>query len=611
MSDINKKINYTSRNYVDVRGDLVNLLRLYYPDIFSDFNDSSVGQMLIDLNAAVADMLSFHTDRKFNETQLDNAEERSSVLNIARTLGLKIPGNRASVSVVDFSFNVPVFGDTFDIRYAPTIKYGARVSGGGQVFETISDIDFSSAFSSSGLPNRLIIPNFDNNNNLVNYTLVKREIVVNGITKVFRKVINVEDSIPFFELFLPDNNVLSVENVITFDNTSRTTAPTFEENEDFDLNWYEVDSLAEDKIFIDNGSYNISDTYIKRGKWVNIKKKFITEYTDKGFLKLTFGSGTDDLDMLEDIKNNNLNNLIKSFVNTTSLGLIPKPNTTMFVRYRVGGGSGTNVGVNVINTVDNVSIFTNGPLSQINNLVNQTLKVNNPLPAIGGQNQPSIEYIKKLIRFNFSSQNRAVVLKDYYSIISKMPGNFGTPYRIGLEEESNKINVHILTLNSDGKLRNTSNDILKENIATWLADYRMINDYVQILDGKIYNIGVQYDVYIDKKALRGEVFNNIINTTKEFFNISKQEMGENFYLGNLLEAINNVPNILNVINMRFFNKIGENKYSLNEVNMPYIDDDTREIDTSTFTLLGDISSMYEIKFPETDISVRFLDINLQ
>jgi hypothetical protein len=146
-------VNYTSRNFADIRTDLVNMVRQYYPDIFNDFNDASVGMMLLELNAAVGDMLSFNTDRMFQETQIDYAQERSSILSMARTFGLKIPGKRPSVTIVDFSVTIPVQGDTFDASYTPIIEAGAQVNGAGKVFETIYDIDFSSPFSVGGIPN--------------------------------------------------------------------------------------------------------------------------------------------------------------------------------------------------------------------------------------------------------------------------------------------------------------------------------------------------------------------------------------------------------------------------------------------------------------------------
>jgi hypothetical protein len=198
-----KKINYFARNFLDVRTELINYVKHFYPELYQDFNDASIGTMLIELNAATADMLSYHTDKMFTETQIDYAQERRSIMNIARTLGLKVPGKRSSITLVDFSITVPVFGDTFDIRYAPIVKFGAQVVGGGQTFETLDDIDFTSPYSTGGIPNRLIIPVINANNQITSYTLVKREIVSNGVTKVFKKVLGPNDSVPFLEIILP------------------------------------------------------------------------------------------------------------------------------------------------------------------------------------------------------------------------------------------------------------------------------------------------------------------------------------------------------------------------------------------------------------------------
>jgi len=127
-------VNYSSRNFVDIRTDLINYVKQYYPDIFNDFNDASVGMMLLELNAAVGDMLSYNTDRMFAETQIDYAQEKKSVLSLARTFGLKIPGRRASATIVDISITLPPFGDSFDVSYAPMLKSGSQVSGAGKIF---------------------------------------------------------------------------------------------------------------------------------------------------------------------------------------------------------------------------------------------------------------------------------------------------------------------------------------------------------------------------------------------------------------------------------------------------------------------------------------------
>jgi hypothetical protein len=581
------------------------MVRQYYPDIFNDFNDASVGMMLLELNAAVGDMLSFNTDRMYQETQIDYAQQRSSILSMARTFGLKIPGKRPSVTIVDFTVTVPVFGDTFDISYAPVIQAGAQVTGAGKVFETMYDIDFSSPFSIGGIPNRIITPNFNSNGVLINYTLTKREMVINGFTKIFKKIITTADVVPFLEVVLPDNNVLSVNSVITLDGTNYVTDPTNAQFLDENLKWYEVDALAEDKVFVEDFNKISDNPSVKPGKYVKVNQKFITEFTDLGFMKLIFGGGNQDVSSLCDFDvNPTMINQIGDFINNLSLGTTHTANTTLYVRYRVGGGADTNLGQGVLNTVGLATIIVNGVDNTINNTVRSSLTVNNPIPALGGRDEPSIEEIRNLVRYNFSAQNRAVTIKDYQSRIALMPSQFGVPFRTGVFEEQNKIKIYIIGLNSDGTLNNSSTTAIKDNIATYLSDYRMLNDYIEISDARIVNLSFQIDVYIDKKYPQSQIVSQIITSVSNYMNINNFDMGENIYLSNLLENVNNVAGVLNVIDMRVYNLVG-GRYSLNEISQPYIDTATRQIDISdNYTLFGEPTTMFEIRFPATDIIVR-------
>lgn len=602
----NQGINYTSRNFSDIRSGLIDMVKQYYPDIFNDYNDASVGMMLLELNAAVGDMLSFNTDRMFQETQIDYAQERSSVLSLARTFGLKIPGKRPSITIVDFSVTIPVFGDTFDISYTPIIAGGSQVTGAGKVFETTNDINFSSPFTVGGIPNRLIIPNFDANNNLINYTLVKREIVINGYTKIFKKVVTSSDVRPFIEIVLPDNNVLSIDSMITLDGTNFVKNPAPEQFLDLDKRWFEMDSLAEDKIFIEDNSRITDNAGVTPGKWISVTRKFITEYTDLGFIKLILGGGTQDTSSICDFDTNKpLVNQIGDFINNLSLGVTPTANTTMFIKYRVGGGSDSNIGVNVLKGLGIINISVNGNNETMNNAVKSSLKVNNVFPALGGRNIPSIDEIKNMVRYNFASQNRAVTIKDYQSRISLMPGKFGVPFRSGVFEEQNKIKVYVLGLDNNSKLTNTSTSALKDNISEYLSDYRMLNDYVQITNGRIINLSFQVDLYVDKKVPQSQIISQVVLAIQTYMDINKFQMGDNIYLSNLIEIINNVGGVTNVIDLRVYNKVGGSKYSLNEISQPYIDTFTRQIDTSgDYTLFGEPTSLFEVKYPTTDIEIR-------
>lgn len=601
-----KKINYYSRNFSDVRSELISFVKEYYPDIFNDFNDASVGMMLLELNAAVGDMLSFNTDRMFQETQIDFAQERSSLLSMARTFGLRVPGKKPSVTIVDFSVTVPVLGDTFDISYCPLVSIGAQVSGAGKIFETKDEIDFTSPFTTGGVPNRIIIPNVDNNGNIVNYTITKREMVVNGVTKVFNRTISSSDVKPFFEVILPDNDILSINSIITLEGTNYSTNPTTGQFYDEDIRWYEVNALADDIIFTPDNTKLSDNSTIKPGKFKRANQRFIREYTDNGFTKIIFGGGSEDISALCDFDvNKQLVGRIGDFINNTSLGLTVSANNTVFVSYRVGGGADSNIGPNTINTVTKKEMFINGSNQNINQEVRNSLKVSNPLPAIGGKDEPSIEELRNLVRYNFASQERCVTIEDYKTRIALMPGEFGIPFRNNVMEEQNKIKIYTLTLDNNSKLSTKSTSTLKENIATYLSDYRMLNDYIEVDNGTVYNLGFEVDLFVDKQFSQSEIITEVISNITEYFNIDKWGMGDNIYIAQLIENINNVSGVLNVIDLRVYNKVGEGKYSSNEIPQPYIDDTTRQIDLlGEYTLYGDPIGMFEIKYPENDVRIR-------
>lgn len=601
-----KKINYSSRNFADIRTELITFVRQYYPDIFNDFNDASVGMMLLELNAAVGDMLSFNTDRMFQETQIDFAQERKSILSMARTFGLKVPGKRPSVSIVDYTVTVPVLGDTWDISYAPIIRQGSQVSGAGKVFENINDIDFSNPFTIGGIPNRLIVPTINSNGNIANYKITKREMVTNGVTKIFKRIITPADSRPFLEVILPDNDVLSISSVITLEGTNYTKSPNLDQFLDDNLRWYEMDALAESKVFVGDDSKVSDNSGVKPGKFIDVDRRFIREYTDLGFTKIIFGGGSEDISALCEFDTNaSLVTKIGDFINNTSLGVTLPPNYTMYIQYRVGGGSDSNIGPNTITNKGTMNIVINGSNAITNNNVQQSLRVNNPIPALGGKNEPSVEELKNLVRYNFAAQNRCVTIKDYQSRISLMPGEFGVPFRTGVFEEQNKIKVYILGLDSNSKLSNSSTSSLRDNISTYLADYRMVNDYVEVDNGRIVNLGFEIDLFVEKQFPQAQIMSEVIKKVTDYMDVNKFEMGTNIYLAELMEIINNVNGVLNVIDLRVYNKYGNGIYSVNEIAQPYIDIETRQIDLlGQFTLFGESTTMFEVKYPDKDILVR-------
>ena len=600
-----QKISYTVRDFAAIRQELINYTKTYYPDLIDNFNDASVFSVFLDLNAAVADNLHYHIDRSIQETVLQYAQQRSSVSNIARTYGLKIPGQRPSVALVDFSITVPAFGDKEDERYLGILRRGSQVNGSGQVFETVYDVNFASPFNNEGFPNRLKIPNFDSNGNLLNYTITKRETVVNGITKVFKRVITPNDVRPFFEFFLPEKNVLGVTAIIQREGTAYSNVPTAQEFLSPNGRWYEVPALAESRVFIPDPSKPSDDPAIKVGTYIETQDRFITEYTPEGFLKITFGGGTNTAeDQLRQFTTLDVPLKIQRYQNNSmSLGNTPQANTTMFIQYRIGGGIATNLGVNVINQIGAVDFSIVGPSDIINNQVINSLSCNNVTASIGGAGYPSTEEVRNYVTFNFAAQNRAVTISDYEAVIRNMPGEFGAPAKVAITENNNKINVQILSYDSTGNLTSDVSQTLKYNIAEYLSNYRMINDYVTVGSAQVIDLGLDISVVLDSSQNQGVVISNIIDRTTTFFSSAVRGLGQNILLSELNRLIQEENGVVSVTDISVFGKVG-GQYSSAETSMPYSNNLTKQISLTDNTIFAQPNQIYQIRFPSKDIVVR-------
>jgi hypothetical protein len=600
-----KKISYAVRDFAGLRSELVTLTQQYYPELINNTNDASIFSVLLDMNAAVADNLQFHIDRVWQETMLDFAQQRQSLYHIAKTYGIKIPGNKPSVALCDFSINVPVSGDKEDYRYLGILKSGAQVSGGGQTFETMEDIDFSDPFNSKGEPNRLKIPNFDANGTPQSYTITKREAVINGTTKIYRKTITDLDQKPFFKIYLPEQNVLGVTSVIHKEGTTFGSNPTSAEFSATTSKWYEVKTMIQDRVFVPDPTGSSDRANFKSGKYISVDNKFVTEYTPQGYFSLTFGSGNvNPLDNLDNYMTNQLRVNLASFLNNTSLGAIPKSNTTLFIKYRVGGGKDTNLGVNVITGVDNVEFTVNGPRNDYNTQVVNSLSVTNVTPAVGGADQPTIEELRNMIAYNFSAQDRAVTLNDYKSVIENMPAEFGAPAKVSVMEEDNKIKIKLLSYDASGNLADTVSNTLKNNILEYISDYRMINDYIDILSGEVIDLSLDVSVTIDKNENSTDVMRAIISGVTSYFDISKRKMGDPLFVGDLMRTVGQINGVVNVTEIKVYNQIG-GQYSSSEVSQTYANSVTKEIQQIDSTIFMKSNQIYQIRFPNTDIRVRF------
>jgi hypothetical protein len=603
----NKKISYTTRDFAGIRSELINFTRTYYPDLVQNFNDAGVFSVLLDLNAAVTDNLQFQIDRSIQETVLQYAQQKSSIYNIARTYGLKIPGSRPSVALVDFSITVPAFGDKEDLRYCGVLRRGSQLNGGGQPFETVYDIDFSSSVNAEGSPNRLKVPNFDANGNLLNYTITKREVIVNGITKVFKRVITPNDVKPFFELFLPEKNVLGITSVLLKDGTQYTSPPAAQEFLGLNNRWYEVQALAEDRVFVEDPTKPSDQPGIKVGKYIITNNKFISEYTPEGFTKLTFGGGNVSADeQLREFARDGVGFDLNKYVNNFALGSALKSNSTLFIQYRVGGGQATNLGVNVINQVGTVSFFVNGPSDSVNASVVNSLRVNNVTAAIGGANPPTTEEVRQYVTYNFAAQNRAVTVNDYESIIRTMPSQFGAPGKVSIVEENNKIKIKMLSYDVNGNLTEITSNALKSNVANYLSNYRMINDYISVETANVIDLAFELDVVLDASQNQGAIVSKIINIVTTYFSPTVRGLGQNVYISEIRRLIQSENGVISISDIRVFNRVG-GQYSSSQTSQKYSDTTTKQIELFADTIFAEPTQIYQIRFPNKDINVSVLN----
>ena len=614
------RISYLNRTYDDYKNSILDITQKYYPDIFNEYNDASIGNWLMDIQADIADNLSYNIDRVYQETNVDSANTKDALLNIARTNGLKITGPKCAIVEIELSCQIPMNnGNSInggnnlaiaDENYCPVVRRGTLVSDGANTFELIEDVDFNSQFDTNGLSNRQIIPNRDGNGNIINYVYKKLTIARAGQTRIYKKVITNDNIEPFMSVIISDSNITNIESIILKQGLNLSEDPIFPEfyvDKESYLDkrglpvqrYFEVDNLIDQYRFgyvvdenTDNGYYDpvweevekfdlldengavvtddnnepvtVTVRQAMKGEWKRVKNKFITEFTDANGIKITFGAGLRNFYGTIPTDATDFTKYMMSRMEANDyMGVLPESGTTMFVLYRVGGGSMSNVGANTINTITSLRMTIEGNCNDPNDSkkkmsVTNTLEVTNPTPSYGGKDAPSNEEIKYLIKYNASAQNRCVTLKDYYSRISQIHPKYGCPFRHSVVEENNKVVIYTLGL-----------------------DYNLITDYMDI---------------------------------------RKHIMGEDIFLGDLEKEISKLDGVVNLIALRCYNKVGADEgYSDNEINQSTVDHtscasterysslggekDEREIDLddSDKVLYGSVDSMFEIKYPNKDV----------
>jgi hypothetical protein len=233
----------------------------------------------------------------------------------------------------------------------------------------------------------------------------------------------------------------------------------------------------------------------------------------------------------------------------------------------------------------------------------QSLRCNNVTAAIGGDNLPTTEEVRNMVTFNFAAQKRAVTVNDYNSLIRTMPSRFGAPAKAAITEEDNKINIQILSYDSTGKLTSNISNTLKQNIANYLSNYRMINDYISVRSAQVIDLEFELSVAMQSTENQGQVITSIVDGINSYMSPRTNLLGKNVNVSDIRRIVQDIPGVSTLSEIKIFNKVG-GQYSSSETSQNYIDEETKQIRLIDDTIYAQPNQIYQVRFPEKDIKVR-------
>jgi hypothetical protein len=628
---VQKDVSLIGKDFGELRKNLIDFSKNYFPNTYNDFNESSPGMMFIEMASYVGDVLSFYTDTQLRESLLTNAEEKANLFNLATAYGYK-PKNVVPASVtLDVFQLVPAIGSGDEVR--PDYDYALRISSGMQVgsdefnnvqFNTTTAVDFS--FSSSFNPTEVSVYQIDENTNEPIYYLLKKQVKATSGTVSTRTFTFGTPKI-YDKIRIQDDSIIKIKSIT---------------DEDGDV-WTEVPYLAQETVFeqIENNSDNGGDLSQYNGESPfllqlnRVPKRFITRFEDSSNLVIQFGAGISSNADEEIIPNpDNVGSALytanasldqgidpSNFLYTKTYGTAPS-NTTLTVEYLVGNGIGDNVPAkDLIKIIGRT--FENDNTVNLNTntlrFVQNSLAVTNSTPAVGGRSKESDDEIRNNAMAYFAAQNRTVTREDYLMRCYALPPQFGSvakayivqDYQIETKKTNGEtisseipnplaLNLYVLGYDNTKKLTQL-NLATKNNLRTYLSYYRSLTDAVNIKDAYIVNIAIEFDIVVLPDYNSNEVLLRCINELKNYFNIDNWRVNEPINLSQiyvLLDGVKGVqtvprPDSEGVGGLQIYNKYNGN-YSPNKY------------DLTLATKRGVIyppkdPAIFEVKYPNVDI----------
>ena len=614
MTNPNRDIRYINRDFAEFRQRLIEYTRTYFPNTYTDFSPASPGMMFMEQSAYVGDVLSFYLDNQFQETFVQYAQQTNNVFELAYMFGYKPKTTGVAQATVDFYQQLPskLSGSEYipDYDYAITIGENTVISSqNGTGFITQDKIDFS--VSSSEDPTEVSIYQIAGNN--PQYFLLKKSrnaISANIVTQQF----TFTDPQPFITIDLQSNNIIKILDVT--DSNGNT--------------WYEVDHLGQEMVLDPVRNTNINDPnksldipYLLKLK--KVQRRFATRFTSLNNLQIQFGAGS-PYDTDEEITPNPNNvgiglPFIKdkltaayspvNFLYTGTYGIAPS-NTILTIRYLIGGGVGTNIPANTLTSLNTINCKFN--LTNLNsttaNYIFNSLSSNNPEAASGGRGGDTLEEIRQNTLALIASQKRSVTADDYLIRALSMPSDYGAVTKAYIEQPKltdnqvstiETLNLYILSQNSAGQL-DYATTVLKDNLRTYLSQYRMIGDNIEIKDAFIINIGVDFEIIVTPQFNNNEVLLNCITALQSYFDISKWQLNQPIMIRDLYVLLDKIKGVQTVKNVSLSNKAGtlsgysQYAYDIigatqNQVIYPSLD-----------------PSIFEVRYPNSDIKGKVVPL---
>jgi len=604
--DIKKKIglqrkrSYLARDFQDFRADLLDHARSHFSDKIQDFSEASLGGLFLDMAAYVGDNMSFYLDHQFRELSPSTVTESKNIESMIKNAGLKITGNAPASVMVNFYIKISKTVDPITNRPIPNpidipviLENTQVLARNGTTFYLTRDLDFSEK-DGNGKYTATVNAITDQSGNVESYVFIKPGLCISGT--VTTETFELGTYLPFRTITLANNHVTSILRVYDSDGNE----------------YHEVESLSQDTVFrknkLSNGSSSIDI--------IPAPYRFISSVDiPTRSTTIQFGSGdVSDLETLTDPSQMALPLYGKStfsqfsldpnrLMKNSSLGISPQ-NVTLTVVYRYGGGASHNVEPESIDEVSVISWrFPAGVPYNNAQIVKNSVSVENTESASGGSAGPTLTELKQYVTSSRTMQNRVVTKEDLLARIYTMPTDFGIVYRANvLPNPANALAslLYIVSRDSEGKLTQSS-DALKRNLSTYLNEFRLIGDAMDILDAKIINFRIRIEVKIHESENKFSVQSKIINSVAALFPANEINLGKPINVTQINSAISAVTGVISINKVTITNIFGEDDiydYSEEKKNM------SLAFDAGEY--LAEPYEIFELRYPKTDIQVIVL-----